>query len=174
MKANVSLAIVGLAVAWSSSAFGQVEQRTGQPENLIAEMEKCAVCKYMAENPELMRQMTWETHKIDNGMLCLTTVPKQMKKEFDTVSAKMMQAIEKVKADEKQGKEVTLCHFCESMGELMKLSAKQQHIETETGEIHLFTSDDASLVKKIHAMADKAIAEQKKMKEQQERTASLR
>jgi hypothetical protein len=174
MKAIFSLAIAGSAVAWSSLVFGQVQQSTGQHENFLAEMKKCAVCKYMAENPELLREMTWETHKIDNGMLCLTTVPKAMKKEFDAISAKMMQAIEKVKAEEKQGTEVQLCHFCVTMGELMKLDAKQEHIETQTGAIHLCTSDDPTVVKKIHAMADKAIAEQKKMKEQQQRTASLR
>jgi hypothetical protein len=173
MKTIVSLAVIGLAVAWSSSAFGQVQQDTGQQKNLQAEMEKCVVCKYIGENSELMREMTWETHKIDNGMLCLTTVPKELKKDFDAVSAKMMQAIEKVKADEEQGKEVELCHFCVAMGELMKLNAKQQHIETQTGAIHLCTSDDPAVVKKIHAMADKVIAEQKEMKEQQ-RTASLR
>jgi hypothetical protein len=117
--------------------------------------------------------MTWETHKIDSGMLCLTTVPMELKKEFDSVSAKMMQAIEKVKAAEKQGTEAELCHFCVSMGELMKLNAKQQHIETQTGAIHLCTSDDPAVVKTIHAIADKVIAEQKKMKEPQ-RTASLR
>jgi hypothetical protein len=100
-------------------------------------------------------------------------VPKELKKEFDAVSAKMMQAIERVKADETQGKDVELCHFCVTMGELMKLNAKQQHIETQTGAIHLCTSDDRAVVKKIHAMADKVIAEQKKMKEPQ-RTASLR
>jgi hypothetical protein len=172
MKTIVSLAVVGLAVAWSIAAFGQVQQSTDQQKNLLAEMEKCAVCKSMAENPALMREMTWETHKIDNGMLCLTTVPKEMKKEFDAVSAKMMQAIAKVKADETQGKEVELCHFCVTMGELMKLNAKQQHIETQTGAIHLCTSDDPAVVKKIHAMADKVIAEQKKMKQPQ-RTASL-
>jgi hypothetical protein len=168
MKTIVSLTVVGLAVASSSLVFAEAAQ-----DKMLAEMEKCVVCKYMAEKPELVKNMTWETHKIDNGMLCLTTVPKEMKKDFDVVSARMMQAIEKVRADETQGKEVELCHFCVTMGELMKLNAKQQHIETQTGAIHLCTSDDPAVVKKIHAMADKAIAEQKKMQQQQQRTALL-
>jgi hypothetical protein len=82
-----------------------------------------------------------------------------------------MQAVEKVKADSQAGKEVELCRFCASIGELMKLNAKAQHITTATGEIHLFTSDDPAVVAKIHAHADKAIEEQKKM--EHERTASL-
>jgi hypothetical protein len=174
MKAIVSFVVLVLAVGWSSCAFGQAQVSKNQQDNMLAEMKKCAVCKYMAANPELMRNMTWETHKIDNGMLCLTTVPKEMKKEFDAVSEKMMQAIDEVKAGAEQGKEVALCSFCASMGELMKANAKQQHIETATGAIHLCTSDDPAVVKKIHAMADKAIAEQKKMRAQQDRTAALR
>jgi hypothetical protein len=85
----------------------------------------------------------------------------------------MMQAIDKVKADTEAGKKVELCSFCVSMGELLQTNAKQQHIHTQTGAIHLCTSDDPAVVKQIHALADKAIAEQKKMQEQQ-RTASLR
>jgi hypothetical protein len=87
--------------------------------------------------------------------------------QFAAVNAKMMQAIEGVKADTEQGKEVELCHFCSSMGELMKLNANEQHLETATGAIHLFTS----VVAKLHEFADKAIEEQKKM--EQQRTASL-
>jgi hypothetical protein len=169
MKTIVLLAALGLVVTWSSLVFAETAQ-----DKMLAEMEKCAVCKFMAEDPDLMKDMTWETHKIDNGMLCLTTVPKENKKEFDAVSAKMMQAIAKLEADPAHAKEAKLCSFCRSMGELHKLHAKMQHIDTQTGAIHMVTSDDPALVKKIHAMADKAIAEQKKMQQQEERTASLR
>jgi hypothetical protein len=169
MKSIVSMTAMGLAIGWSSFVFGESEK-----DNLLAEMQKCAVCKHLADNPELMKNMVWETHKIDNGMLCLTTVPKEMKKDFDAVSEKMHQAIEQAQADAKEGKEVELCSFCMSMGELMKLPAKQQHIETKTGAIHMVTSDDPEVVKKIHEIADKAIAVQKKMQDERQRTASLR
>jgi hypothetical protein len=173
MKTIIPLAVVGLAVGWSSASFSQAEQSNSQHDNMMAAMKKCAVCKYMAEKPELMKDMTWETHKIDSGMLSLTTVPKETKKEFDAVSAKMMQAIEKVKADMKQGKRVELCEYCAAMGELSRAGAKHQHIETSTGAIDMMTSNNPNVVKKIHALADKAIAEQKQM-EQQPTTASLR
>src|SRR5919107_528865 len=120
MRAYIPLAVLGLAVAWSGSVFAEVDH-----DKMMAEMKKCAVCKHLADNPELMKSMVWETHKIDNGMLSLTTVPKKMKKDLDEVSEKMHQAIEQVKADSKEGKEVQLCSFCSSMGELMKLGAKE-------------------------------------------------
>jgi hypothetical protein len=59
------------------------------------------------------------------------------------------------------------------MAVLMKAGAKEQRIETKTGEIHLCTSDDPAVVKKIHEQADKAIAIQKQIAEQR-RTALLR
>jgi hypothetical protein len=166
MGTIVSIAVVGLVAASSSAVVAQNEERS-----IAEEMQKCAVCKYMAENPSLMKSMTWETHKIENGMLCLTTVPKELKKEFDAASARMMQEIAKLEADPAHAKEVALCSFCQSMGELHKLGAKMQHIDTKTGAIHMSTSDDPATVKKIHAMADKAIAEQKKMEQQEARTA---
>src|SRR3954467_596817 len=114
MKAFVSLAMLGLAVAWSGSAFAQFDQ-----DKMMAEMKKCAVCKNLAENPELMKNMSWETHKIENGMLSVTTAPKKMSKDLKAVSEKMREAVEQVKADAKEGKEVHLCSFCSAMGELM-------------------------------------------------------
>jgi hypothetical protein len=166
MKTIVTLAVVGFAAAWSSAVFGETAT-----DDTLAELKNCAVCKYFAEKPELMKNMVWETHKIENGMLSLTTVPKELKQEFDALGAKMMQAIEQVKADSQAGKPVELCNFCAAMGELMKAGAKQQHIGTSVGAIHLCTSEDPDVVAKIHALADKAIAEQKKV---EQHTASLR
>jgi hypothetical protein len=167
MKAFVSLSVLGLAVAWSGSSFAQFDQ-----DKMMAEMKKCAVCKNLAENPELMKNMSWETHKIDNGMLSVTSAPKKMNKDLAAVSEKMHQAIEQVKADTKEGKEVHLCGFCGAMAELMKQGAKQQDIKTKAGEIHMCTSDDPAVVKKIHEIADQAIAIQKQIAESR-RTASL-
>ncbi len=156
MKTIVSLAVLGLAVAGSRSVFAE-----DATDKMVAEMKKCAVCKNLAEDPELMKNMSWETHKIDNGMLSVSSVPKGMKKEYDEVSEKMHHAIEQVSADAKAGKPVQLCNFCSSMSELMKAGAKEQHIETSSGSIDLCTSDDPAVVKKIHEIADKAIAMQK-------------
>src|SRR3954463_2194974 len=100
MKAIFSLAVLGLAVAWSSSVFAENET-----DKMLAEMKKCDVCKNLIENPELLMSMDWETHKTENGMLSLSTVPKKKKKDFDKVNGKMRHAIEQVTADVKAGKE---------------------------------------------------------------------
>ena len=130
---------------------------------MIAEMQKCAVCKHLAAKPDLMKNMTWETHKIDNGMLSVSTVPKEQKADFDALSKEMKTAVEEVKAANKQGKPVELCHMCAAMGELMKAGAKEQEIAIPNGSIHLMTSSDPTVVAKLHASADQAIAMQKQM-----------
>ena len=159
MKAIVTAALLGVA-CWATAVWAESPQ-----EAFLAEMKSCAVCGVMAEKPELMTDMTWETHKIDNGMLCVASVPKDKLKEFTELHEKMMKQVAQVKADSQQGKPVKLCSFCSSMGDLEKAGAKQQEIKTATGFISLFTSSDPTVVAKIHACADKAIAEQKKMAE---------
>jgi hypothetical protein len=157
--------ILGTAFLALVSPFVASVGAEAPDEALLAEMKKCAVCQVMAEKPALMEHMTWETHKIDNGMLCIASVPKEHAKEFASLHAKLMQNVAKVKADLKQGEAVQLCSFCESMGELEKAGATQQVIDTATGAITLVTSTDPELVEKIHEQADKAIAEQKKLRQ---------
>jgi hypothetical protein len=156
----MTVAILGFACSalWLSA--------DSPPDAVLTEMKKCAVCKSLAENPKFMSQMTWETHKIENGMLCVSSVPKESKAEFASLHGKMMQSVEKVKSDSKAGKKVELCSFCEGMGSLEKAGAKHQVIETQTGAVSLITSTDPDVVKKIHAQADEAIAMQKKIQQQ--------
>jgi hypothetical protein len=106
MKSMVSIAVLGLAAVWSSSVFAE-----DPTEKIIAEMKKCAVCKNLAEDPELMKNMSWETDKIDNGMLSVSSVPKEMQKEYDEVSEKMHYAVEQVAADAKAGKQCSCATF---------------------------------------------------------------
>lgn len=134
-------------------------------DKMMADMKSCQVCSAMADKPELMEHSTWESHKIPNGMLCLMTVPKEQKSEFEAVYADMMKKVEQVKADDAAGKEVHVCEFCKTMGDLEKAGAKHLEITTETGAISMMTSDDPSVVQKIHAAADKAIEMQKQMKD---------
>jgi hypothetical protein len=157
MKTVVTVAVLGLAACWTALAVAE------HHEDHLAEMKKCSVCKCLAEKPELMKDMIWETHKIDSGMLCVASVPKEQAKEFEAVQKEMMKNVEKVKADQQAGKPVELCAFCAGFGELEKAGAKHQEIKTATGGISLLTSNDPTVVAKIHEQADKAIAEQKKM-----------
>jgi hypothetical protein len=152
------VSFVGIVAGWATLV--SAASNTDSPQQ---QMQKCAVCKAMAAKPELMKSMTWETHKIANGMLSVASVPKDQKPDFDAVHAQMLQNIEQVKADQQQGKAVELCDYCTAMSELMKSGAQKQDIDTTTGGICLVTSNDPAVVQKIHAVADKVIAEQAEM-----------
>lgn len=149
--------VLGIAAMMLTTALAIAASQ----EEMMAEMEKCAVCKHLAAKPELMKDMTWETHKIDNGMIVVSTAPKDKIDEFKALGKKMEAAAEEVKAADQQGNPVELCDMCASWGELMKAGAKEKQIELTNGSVHLITSDDPAVVAKIHAEADKAIAMQK-------------
>jgi hypothetical protein len=165
MKARFALGLVALFTC------GLALVHAASEAEMKAEMEKCAFCKHIAANPALMEKMTWETHKIDNGMLCVSTVPKEMKSDFDALSAKMKATMEQLGPDAQQGQEPELCEICEDMAELMKEGVKEKTIELTNGSIHMMTSDDPATVAKIHAAADKAIEMQKEIAKQ--KTAAL-
>lgn len=156
MKARLLAAALATA-AVSSLAYAVAD------DDPMADMKKCAVCKVMVESPGLMESMTWECHKVDAGMLCLAAVPKDMKKQYDEVHKKMMENVEHVKAESAAGRDVELCHFCSSMGDLEKAGAKAETVDTATGSIYLLTAREPALVAKIHAHADEAIGQQKAM-----------
>jgi hypothetical protein len=59
----VALMIV-FAVAFSASADG----------DRWMEMDKCEICRPMAQEPELMENTIWEHHSISNGVVSITTI----------------------------------------------------------------------------------------------------
>jgi hypothetical protein len=157
MKTSFALVLVAIFTSCLASAQAVTEQE------MMAEMEKCAVCKHLAAKPELMKDMTWETHKIDNGMLCVSTVPTEQMSAFKEMNKEMEAAVEEVTSAAQEGKSVEVCEFCAGWGELLKSGAKEKQISLTNGMIHMFTSDDPAVVAKIHAEADKAIELQKQI-----------
>lgn len=121
------------------------------------DVEKCTVCKPMAENPSLLMGVKWETHKIENGVVMTAVAPEGMLKEFKSCCKKMHQLGESVTAD------TPLCGFCQSFGMLMAEGAKVQEVGTGFGKLTIITSDDPAVVAKIHAHSDKTEEEMKKM-----------
>lgn len=126
------------------------------------DFKNCAVCKSMAK-PELREHMSFETHKIDNGMLCVVSVDKEHVKAFQAAHKELVANAAQAEADQKAGKEVKMCGFCEGIGTLMKSGVKHQEIPTARGAVTLFTSDKPDVVAQIHQQADNAIAMEKEM-----------
>ncbi|RME31424.1 MAG: hypothetical protein D6800_00780 [Candidatus Zixiibacteriota bacterium] len=141
------LSLVGFATA------GQ------QAEKPWFDMKNCAMCSHLTENPELMQHMTWEHHKLDNGIISVTTVDREYVDAYRAVSAEMQATADQLKA----GKQLPLCGMCTAYGSLFAEGARLKRIDTERGAIYLVTSDKPEVVKDIHAWADRTNDEMKKM-----------
>ena len=119
------------------------------------DLQGCDMCKHMGQNMEMMEHVTWENHKIANGLLSASVVPKKYKEQMDAVHQKMKAVGEKAA----KGAKIKMCGHCESYGELAMAGAKIEEIRTDFGHIALVTSDDPDVVKKIHAHTDRTVKE---------------
>ena len=121
------------------------------------DLEHCAMCKHLGAQEGLMDAMKWEVHKIDNGMMMVAHVPKNMMEKMKKAEEAMQAAVKELAS----GKNLEMCGFCECYGNLAKAGMQVQEFKGETGSISLMTSDKPEVVKQIHEMADRTIKEQK-------------
>ncbi len=121
------------------------------------DMENCEICQALSENPDVMEHLKFDIKTIDNGMVMVMAIPEEHKAMLDEAHAKMKEAAENIDADSQ------LCGFCKSYSALMESGAKIEELDTVVGQITLVTSDDASVVAKIHEHAKRSQVEHEKM-----------
>ncbi len=119
------------------------------------DLENCEFCKNLLTDPELLHHMTWETHKIENGMMNISTVAHGYEKSYKACNT----AMESLGTDMMSGKvnpmEVKMCGSCAAFGQLMMAGVKMENIDGEAADIALMTSDDPAMVAKLHEYADR-------------------
>lgn len=125
------------------------------------DMENCEMCKPMASSEGLMENLTWEQHKISNGVLSTCTVDAEYMDAYKKADAAMMANGEKLMAGEK----LQLCGSCGALNMIFAKGLKYENVETKNGGITLFTSDDPEVVAEVHKWADKNDEEMAKMME---------
>jgi hypothetical protein len=154
------LGIVVVAAAATAAWAGDHPEKTKVEHPLKTEsgwfdMENCVFCKNLIEDPGLLPHMTWESHKIANGMVQIFTVQPQYKQSY----AKCMQAMETIGNDMMSGKvnpmEAKMCGSCAAYGQLMMAGAKNEHVPGDAADVSLITADDPALVVKIHEICDR-------------------
>ena len=131
-----------------------IADQSGQKKAWI-DLQGCDMCKHMGDNMEMMQHVTWENHKIANGMLSASVVPKKYREQMNAVHEKMKAVGEKAA----KGGKLTTCGHCESFGKLVMAGAKTEEIKTDFGYISLVTSSDPEVVKKIHEHTDTTVKE---------------
>lgn len=146
-------------VAFTAASHGD------QNEKPWLDLQNCSVCKCMGENMDMMQHVTWENHKISNGVLSASVIPDKYRDRMDQLHVKMKAVTDRLE----KGEEMPLCGFCTTFEELRKAGAKTEEIKTDFGMIALTTSDDPEIVKRLHAHTDKTVAEFKKFLEGQQK-----
>jgi len=123
------------------------------------DLANCSFCKSMSQEPGLMDHISWENHKIANGMISVTVVDPEYKEAWDRAHMGMMEAAKKLES----GEQMPVCGFCNSYGMLKMAGATCDYVETSVGLVYTMTSDNEELIQKIHAHTDKTNEEYAKM-----------
>jgi len=127
------------------------------------DMEKCAMCQSVANKPELMQQMKWETAKISNGVAMIYVVPANMLADYRALNKDMELKAKRIQ----QGEKMALCGFCTNYMSLMQKGATREYVPTSNGGLALLTASDMGLQKQLWAFQDRTEKEFQAMMAQQ-------
>lgn len=123
------------------------------------DMENCAMCKPMMSNPELMQNISWESHEISKGILMVTTVNGKFLDQYRTAHMAMAETAKKLQ----KGETMEMCGSCTVLGKCFMQGAVQEYVETSTGDVWFATSDNPEVVAELHSWAKKNKEEMTKM-----------
>lgn len=124
------------------------------------DLENCAMCKNLLEDPALLPNLVWENHSVNEGMLTVTVYKTpEAAESYAKAHSKMEAVAQKMMA----GEMMPMCGFCKSTMALMKEGATMETVAFEGGEATLMTSTNPETVEHIHAHCEKINSEMKKM-----------
>lgn len=159
--ANLAVAVTAIAIgSWALADHHEGEHGEGP----WFDMQTCACCKHMGENMDMMMEIEWENHIIENGGMMTAVIPEKHKERWDAVCKKMEATGEELAS----GKELPMCQFCQSYTKLMEAGAKVEDVEAGFGTVTLITSDKPEVVELIHKHFKRTQEEQKKMEKMME------
>jgi hypothetical protein len=124
------------------------------------DMENCAFCRHLVNEPGLMDHMQWEYHLLTDGMLSITHVEEGYEEAYVRAQKNMEKTGQEML---KTGDMPPMCGHCEAYGNLMMTGVKPQHVRSEFGDIVIWTSDDSTVVRKLHRFAKRNIEELAKL-----------
>lgn len=123
------------------------------------DMEKCAFCKNIAQKPEVMENLEWETVKTSTGIAAIETVPPEHVTAYRLVNKAMQNTGKRFL----NGEKLYLCGFCLTMGSLIREGVHHEWVPISDGSLSLLSSDDPELQKRIWAFHEKAEVKKKEL-----------
>jgi hypothetical protein len=139
-----ALAVAGLALAGGDTWF---------------DMENCAFCKNLSEDPELLNHMTWEQYSISNGVISVTTVEEAYASSYKKANENMAEVSKRMQ----KGEQLPTCNSCSTAGMFMMKGVKSESVPTKHGDIWIMTSDDPAVVEEMQKWTMKNMEELKKL-----------
>ena len=124
------------------------------------DMDNCAMCKGISSNPEMMKNITWEQHNIEGGIISVTTVGKKYVADYRVAHAEM----EKTGMKLQSGEKMDMCGSCTALGAALMKGVEQQYVETTQGDVWLVTSKNPEVVAELQGWAKRNSEEMAKMK----------
>jgi hypothetical protein len=121
------------------------------------DMENCSFCKQMNQ-PGLMDHFKMEYHDVDNGLVSVAYIDADYWDEFDKAMEGMMAVVKEMES----GKVLPMCGHCEKMGELQMKGVKMERVKSEKCIIHIYSTQDAEVLKEVHAFGDRCAQENEK------------
>lgn len=136
-----ALVVAGVAVAGSDAWFDH----------------DCAMCKNLMSEEALMNNMNWEQYNISSGIVSLTTVTPEYLDAYRTAHNNMTATAQLLM----KGEQMELCGSCTALGKCMMMGAKQEYVETSSGDVWIVTSDNPEVVADLHKWVERNHAEMK-------------
>jgi hypothetical protein len=134
-------------------AFAIQAQDAAAPTKWL-DMQNCYFCQPLTQTEGLMDHLTWENHKIKNGIVAVTTYPPEWKEKHDLAVAEMQKRWQAYDPAKPQ----PMCGMCEAWTKMPMDKLDMETVWFKGGEIGLTTSTDSAVVVRLHEIADKTCA----------------
>jgi hypothetical protein len=124
---------------------------------MIAEMQKCAVCKHMVAGlPEFGPSMKSEIVHLPDGMAMIHTITDPTKVAvYHAAAAEVAKAGEAAMTMTPEQIKTQLCSNCQEMVGMAMAGASISHGMTKDGDILIITAKDPALIARINAYQTK-------------------
>ena len=147
--------------AFLLSALFLVAGSQAADEGSWFDMENCAMCKPLLEDPHLMHHMTWKHHNISDGLVSVTVVDPEYLSSYQKAAAKMNRVVERMQ----EGEEFYFCDMCTELGSLFQAGASWESVDSDNVTIAITTSDNPAIVERIQTWGARTTKEMMAMME---------
>jgi hypothetical protein len=134
-----------LAILVAFGALLAASALAGQRLEGWFDYEHCAYCRAWAAQPGLVAHSHDEAHELSDGIVWVTTIDNGYEDAF----AKALKAEDSVTAELNAGKDLPLCRYCATIGDLAHEGARIEAVPCHSALVTIYSSADTSVVRQL-------------------------